>query len=707
MMCRWSRTLASLVVACGLLDPLSVVSGCTTIIVGRNASADGSTMCTHNADCLNCDFRLGRVPARDWPEGSKRPVIKFRAEFPRTVSEDRGFTWTPQNIDPELPQRDGWIDKQWREDMVLGYIPQVNHTFAYLEGLYAIINEKQVAIGESTCGAKWFSGPLSDDCDECNSMFDISELSRVALERASTAREAIQIMGDLAVEYGFYGSEWDSSDPTTYEEAGEALTVTDPNEAWVFHVLSDDTTKSAIWAAQRVPDDHVSVVANQFIIKEVYPDPHPDFMFSENLFEVAERGGCGYKRGSGFPLHFTKSFNKRVDDFPHYAYSTRRVWRVLSTFAPSLGLSPFTDSLGQGHPFSAKPDSPVSTQDVWRMVRDHYEGTEFDLSAGFASGPYGNVDRFDPGPSLDGSTSLADVRRGFFERSISLFRTSYSSVTQSRSYLPDEVGALLWISQYKPSMSTFIPIYVGAEEVPRPYTIGSLFRFSKEASYWAFSVVGNWAERFRMYAHQDVVNQQLTLEEPLFAAQADLEDKAAGLMGKGDLEGARSILAHHTNDSAFAAVSSYHTLFDTLVARYHDGYQMQDPTAEMVKMSTMFYPRAWLDAVGYFQTLEVDANETKAMQTSSSDGKESKHKQPSSPLCPPPTKPLPSTSADSDQSTPGTGSGSAPPSSVVPSAMASWQDKIGLAVGALFFTVVGIVFGRWSTTRAGYEQIQV
>ncbi|CAN0561053.1 unnamed protein product, partial [Ectocarpus sp. 12 AP-2014] len=146
-------------------------------------------------------------------------------------------------------------------------------------------------------------------------------------------------------------------------------------------------------------------------------------------------------------------------------------------------------------------------------------------------------------------------------------RTSYSSVTQSRSFLPDEVGGLLWVSQYKPSMSTCIPIYVGAEEVPRPYTIGSLLRFSKEASYWAFSVVGNWAERFRMFAHEDVAVQRSKLEEPLFAGQvyADLEYAAAELVSQGDLKGARSMLAQHTNESAIAAVSSYHTLFETLV----------------------------------------------------------------------------------------------------------------------------------------------
>ncbi|CAN0341901.1 unnamed protein product, partial [Laminaria digitata] len=154
-------------------------------------------------------------------------------------------------------------------------------------------------------------------------------------------------------------------------------------------------------------------------------------------------------------------------------------------------------------------------------------------------------------------------------------RLSYSSVTQSRSDLPDEVGALLWVTQYKTSTATYMPLYVGIEEVPVALTRGSLLRFDKEASYWAFNVVGNWAERFRMFSHKHIVAQQVALEEPLFASQVVTRHNAADLVKKGDLDAARAMLTKRSNDSALAAVSSYHSLFETLVAKYHDGYQME------------------------------------------------------------------------------------------------------------------------------------
>ncbi|CAM9441809.1 unnamed protein product [Phaeothamnion confervicola] len=367
-----------------------------------------------------------------------RPVIKFRAEFPRVVDDTRGPTFSRDNVDTWLPQRNIWLSEEWTDAMVLGHIPQVNHTYASLEGLYGIINEKQVAIGESTCGAAFMAGPRDEICAMCNALFDISELSRVALERAATAREAIQIMGDLAVEHGFYGSEWDPEDLFSYLEAGESLQVTDPEEAWILHMMPDDTTTSALWVAQRVPDGHFAAVANQFIIREVPREPSENFLFSANLWDVAARSGR-WDPESGTELDFTAAFAVRPNDVPHYAYSTRRMWRVFNLLAPSLGVSPYTTTDAIDYPFSAAPDKPLTPQDIIGVIRDHYEGTEFDLTKGPAAGPYGDPDRYDVAPSADGSLTVKESTSGYFERSISLFRTSYAFVSQSRDWLPDEV----------------------------------------------------------------------------------------------------------------------------------------------------------------------------------------------------------------------------------------------------------------------------
>lgn len=183
--------------------------------------------------------------------------------------------------------------------------------------MYAIMNEHQVAIGESTCAAKLWSAPVGfkSELITGQALFEANELSQIALERSRTAREAIQTMGDLAFKYGFYGSEWDVGRFETIKpgigiayaqgEAGEALTVADPNEAWMFHIMPDDTGASAIWVAQRLPDDHIAVVANQFVIKEVDPDSE-DFMYSSNLWSVAEKHG--WWNPSMGKLHFLKTY---------------------------------------------------------------------------------------------------------------------------------------------------------------------------------------------------------------------------------------------------------------------------------------------------------------------------------------------------------------------------------------------------------------
>ena len=258
---------------------------CTTIAMGTGATVDQSTLLTYNADCAECDWRVNKVPAKDWPAGSMRPVYLLSGAYPRQVRSDRGATWMLENLE-DLPQRAEWEKLKNKE--IIGHIPQVPHTYALIEGLYGIMNEYQVAIGESTCAAKLWAAPAGAAGGKA--LLEASELSQLGLERGKTAREAIQVMGDLAVQYGFYSADWDgvTHGPTGPEgEGGEALTVSDPHEAWVFHVIPDDTGASAVWVAQRVPDDHVAVVANAFIIRDIV----------QVLFDTPTSGGPPLDKG--------------------------------------------------------------------------------------------------------------------------------------------------------------------------------------------------------------------------------------------------------------------------------------------------------------------------------------------------------------------------------------------------------------------------
>lgn len=180
---------------------------------------------THNNDCVECDIRITKVPARDWPAGSKRPVHPLRADYPRYAENPEDSIHGP---DYHITAVDMSI-YQWNTTEPYYFIDQVPHTYAYTLGAYAIQNEKQVSIGESTCSSIFVGKPVFDGGKAVMHMETLTEL---ALERCDTARCAIQLMGDLAVQYGFFGPEWDGPLKTAQDESGEALTVSDPNEAW-------------------------------------------------------------------------------------------------------------------------------------------------------------------------------------------------------------------------------------------------------------------------------------------------------------------------------------------------------------------------------------------------------------------------------------------------------------------------------------------
>eukprot|EP00599_Poterioochromonas_sp_BG-1_P008283 CAMPEP_0173138200 /NCGR_PEP_ID=MMETSP1105-20130129/3549_1 /TAXON_ID=2985 /ORGANISM="Ochromonas sp., Strain BG-1" /LENGTH=682 /DNA_ID=CAMNT_0014050751 /DNA_START=31 /DNA_END=2079 /DNA_ORIENTATION=+ len=570
----------------------AVADKCTSIIVGAKASATGSPMTTHTADCADCDWRANKVPARDWPEGSMRPVYQYKGPYPRQVREDRGETWKADNLE-DLPQKPLWKE----HNVIVGYLPQVPHTYALIEGSYGIMNEHGLAIGESTCAAKFWAAPISAGGQ---ALLDIGELSQIALERTKTAREAIRLMGELAEKYGYYSAGWDIA---TYGvdygmgEGGEALSVIDKEEAWMFHILPDDEGTGAIWVAQRVPEDHVSAVANSFVIREVIPN-HPDFIYSSNLWSIAEAHGW-WRHEDGL-LHFAKTYSPiRL----HPSYANRRVWRVLTLAAPDSNLPGDTTPYADDYPFSIKltrSDGPFTPKDIMWMQRDHYEGTPYSTTEGLAAGPYGDPNRWDYGSN--GNMTLLEAKQGEFQRTISLFRTSYSFVATPRKGV-DDVFQRMWLSQYAPDSSTYTPIYISAKDISKAWRHGTMHKYDPTSAWWNFAVVGNYAGRFYMFAMESVRDLQHRLESELIPAADALEASLTTTTTTPVAEKKEEIvnaLTTFTVEKGDYVSNEWKNLFPVLLTTYRDGYIVGGQDKETIEIKRFFYPRWWLQTVGFF-----------------------------------------------------------------------------------------------------------
>ncbi|KAJ0408854.1 hypothetical protein P43SY_000750 [Pythium insidiosum] len=558
------------------------------------ASANGAPMTTHSADCASCDFRIAKVPAQRHDDGEQHDVVLIKLGYPRY-----GDVYKPENLDTRF--------YQWNETAPIGSIPEVSETYGYIDGVYGILNEHQLAMGESTCSARFVSRPKQHGGE---ALFDIAALSRVAMQRTKTARDAILLMGDLAVQYGYYGAEWEGDG--AFGEAGEALTIADPQEAWVFHILPDDTGRSAIWAAQRVPDDHVSVVANEFVIHDVRPSDSANFLASANLFDVAIRHSLWHP-DSGIAFDFARIYSAPVTaPSSGLAYSNRRVWRVLTLTNPEEGaaLSPTAEE----YPFSIRASRRLSPLDIMAFHRDHYEGTPFDMTQGAAAGPFGDPDRYDPSPN--GDLTADDLSRGHFERAISIFRASYSFVSvldpanADNAYLcysfvsvldpANADNAYLWFGQYAPHASVYAPVFAKVDRVPTEYSASSLFAFDKQSSFWVNALVGNWAARFYRFAHPYVSAAQRQLETGAEQLVADIREQAAEMKRRDGDSAMRQFLTEQSELFARESVASMWQLFEYLVTVFHDGYEMTGFDKGELHAKKLFYPKWWLELVGFF-----------------------------------------------------------------------------------------------------------
>jgi dipeptidase len=407
----------------------------------------------------------------------------------------------------------------------------------------------------------------------------IEMLEVFALQRAKTAREAVKVMGELAEKYG-------------YGDGGETLVVVDGSEVWVFDIVGagplwtpDSGKPGAVWAAARVPDDHVYASANRSRIGKLNLDDPDNYMASSNVVSFAEEMGL-YDKAKDGDFLFWKAYNPDPYGGPYY--QRRREWRALSLMAPSLNLDPYLDPVNEQYPFSVKPDKKIAVQDLMAINRDRYEGTIFDLTKGLAAGPFACPNRY----STPGDVRPENAKDTDWERAISMFRCSYSFVGQARASLPPAIGGVLWFGEDAPHSTCYVPIYSGVTEMPKPYSSGSRSYYDKESAWWAFNFVSNFADLKFSYMIQDIEAVQEELEGQFFAMQPGIEAAALKLYDE-DPEKAKAFLTNYTKNMAMLALARWRTLADELIYKYNDGY---------VDGKSVGYPTEWLEAVEFGKT---------------------------------------------------------------------------------------------------------
>ncbi|MBT8224741.1 MAG: dipeptidase [Dactylosporangium sp.] len=534
---------------------------CTTLIVTRGASADGSAFVAHSDDDDLYDQRLIQVPPQDHPEGAQRPVFGLCSRYPRLVTDERGPGYDTAGYPRTVP---------------IGHIPQVQHTYGYFDGNYGVMNEHNLMIGECT-NAATFQPPYVTAEQAVHTgrhmrIMHSEELSRIALERCTRAREAVALIGRLIDEYGLYDS-------------GETLLVADADEAWVFEMcaLPHEEYHSA-WVAQRVPDGHVFVAANEFRIRDIpLSGGTADILVSPMLVAgVTALGWWDPKSGS---LDWLRAVSP--GEYCHPYYSLRRVWRVLDRVNPDLCLSPWVDDgYTTAYPFSVAPSRPLALTDVVALYRDHYEGTPFDLTRGPAAGPFGDPTRvYDP--DADAASS-----GGAWERPISVFSQGYTYVNQARPGVPASTAGLVWFGPDVSYTTCFAPFPVRAP-LPWSYQSGSPQVFDRAAAWWAFDFVANWARlNFQRMTTVDIRPRQERYEREQLATVARWDEACRGMTAAD----ARAYLAKACEENATELLRRWWELADTLVAKYSSGFV--NPT-DRADARTIGYPAPWLLAVGY------------------------------------------------------------------------------------------------------------
>lgn len=507
--------------------------GCTSITVGKKASADGSVITSHTDDSHRTRSEMDVVPAMDHKKGATSPMFK------REACNDFAMPTYKHTL--------------------IGEIPQVDRTFAFINTAYPCMNERQLGIGESTFGGR---PELQSD----NGLIDCQRLCRLMLERTATARDAIRMAGELVKQYG-------------WNDAGECLTIADPQEVWHFEIVGPGKGKrGAVWVAQRVPDDHVSCNVNASTIKEIDLDKSDFFMASENIYDVAKENGW-WSEGEMFRWCHVYAPESR-----NSVASRRREWRIFDLLAPSLKLDPNA----QDYPFSVKPDASVSLEKLIDVFKDYYQDTPYDMrrciTAANAEGkqeisplanPFMPYDQL-PLHNVSGGWYNLDDKTGKIdflgERTIARWYTMYATIIQCRSWLPDAIGGLVWLAQDNVASSVYVPVYCSVTDLPASYkTPGRPNGYTMQSAWWAFNRLGTLAAQRWGDMHKDLDAVWIPMQKQWIQDQSKIEQEALLLYKKQPKESIK-FLNSYSNQQAEKAVEQAWKLGDYLWTKYDEKF---------------------------------------------------------------------------------------------------------------------------------------
>lgn len=523
---------AHLLVTLALVCCTTYTMACTNFLFTKGATKDGSTMVTYSADSHVLYGELYHWPAQDWPAGSMLDVY------------------------------------EWDTGKFMGKIPQVAHTYNVVGNM----NEHQLAISETTFGGR------KELESQTGAIIDYGSAIYITLQRAKNAREAIVIMTDLIEKYG-----WASS--------GESISIIDPNEVWIIEIIGKgEGEKGAVWVARMVPDGYVSAHANQARIttfplegktsissdkmNKIY-DPNITTVYSKDVISFAKEKGFYPQDGKNKDFSFSDTY--APVDFSGARACEIRVWAFFNAVNPDMaqywdyatGRNIQRDSKGYATnrmPLWIKPSEKVDVMQVMDFMRDHLEGTELDMSKDMGAGPYECPYRWRP------MSFKVDGKEYVHERATATQQTGFTFVAQCRSWLPDEIGGILWFGVDDAASSVYFPMYSAATEVPFAFAEGngSMMEFTNKAAFWVFNQVTNFAYTRYNLIHPEIRAKQVALEKQ-YVNFVQMIDAGAKEMLAQDKESAIKFITDFSCRTGNHLVDTWRDFYGYLFCKFMDG----------------------------------------------------------------------------------------------------------------------------------------